>query len=195
VKKNKIRDVVRSNKVDFLVIQETKLEEVTPAICYSLWRSEDCDWVYKPSVGNSGGILSIWRKSNATLVSSFQGDGFVGVCLNWGVENLRCIVVNVYSKCDLVAKRRLWEALVEERGSRRSGTWCVLGDFNAVCRKDERRGVNVEPSANQLLEMYLFNNFISDMELEDLNVLGWRFTWYHPNGRSMSWIDRVLISE
>jgi hypothetical protein len=31
-----------------------------------------------------------------------------------GVEKKRCIVVNVYSKCDLVAKRRMWEALVEE---------------------------------------------------------------------------------
>lgn len=33
------------------------------------------------------------------------------------------------------------------------------------------------------------------MEVEDLNVLGRRFSWYHPNGRSMSRIDRVLISE
>lgn len=33
------------------------------------------------------------------------------------------------------------------------------------------------------------------MEVEDLNVLGRRFSWYHPNGRSMSRIDRVLIYE
>ena len=33
------------------------------------------------------------------------------------------------------------------------------------------------------------------MNVEDLNVLGCRFTWYHPNGRPMSRIDRVLISE
>jgi hypothetical protein len=45
------------------------------------------------------------------------------------------------------------------------------------------------------LEMFLFNNFIGEVDLEDLNVLGRRFSWYHPNGRSMSRIDRVLISE
>jgi len=28
-----------------------------------------------------------------------------------------------------------------------------------------------------------------------MNVLGRRFTWYHPNGRSMSQIDKVLISK
>jgi len=30
-------------------------------------------------------------------------------------------VVNIYSKCDLVAKRRMWEALVEERVNRGEG--------------------------------------------------------------------------
>jgi hypothetical protein len=54
---------------------------------------------------------------------------------------------------------------------------------------------NAEASAAQVLEMFLFNNFLGEMELEDLNILGPRFTWYHPNGRSMSRIDRMLISE
>lgn len=71
----------------------------------------------------------------------------------------------------------------------------MLGDFNVVCRRDERRGVNEEASATQVLEMFLFNNFIGELEVEDLNVLGRRYTWYHTNGRSMSRIDRVLISE
>jgi exonuclease III len=50
-------------------------------------------------------------------------------------------------------------------------------------------------SSSQREEIILFNNFVRDMEMDDLNVLGRRFTWYHPNGRSMSRIDRVLISE
>ena len=84
---------------------------------------------------------------------------------------------------------------MEERATRGGGAWCVLGDFNVVCRRDEMRGANEEATSGQLLEMYLFNNFIGEMDLQDLNVLGRRFTWYHPNGRSMSRIDRVLISE
>lgn len=71
----------------------------------------------------------------------------------------------------------------------------MVGDFNVVRKRDERRGVNGEASSAQVLEMFLFNNFLGEMELEDLNVLGRRFTWYHPNGRSMSCIDRMLISE
>lgn len=30
--------------------------------------------------------------------------------------------------------------------------------------------------------------------MEDKNMLGRRFTWYHPNGRAMIQIDSVLIS-
>ena len=111
------------------------------------------------------------------------------------METIRSIVINVYSKCDLVAKGRLRESLVEETANRGRGVWCVLGDFNVVCRRDERREVNEEASSAQVLEMFLFNNFLGEMELEDLGVLGRRFTWYHPNGRSMSRMDRVLISE
>jgi exonuclease III len=71
----------------------------------------------------------------------------------------------------------------------------IIVEFNVVRRRDERRGVNVEASSVQILEMFLFNAFLGDVDLEDLNVLGRRFTWYHPNGRSMSRIDRMLISE
>ena len=151
--------------------------------------------MFRASEGSSGGILSIWRKSCANLLFSFQRDDYVGLCLEWGMEKTRCVVINVYSKCDLAAKRRLWEKLAEERESRGGRAWCVLGDFSAVGRRDDQRGINEEASSAQVLEMYLFNNFIGEMELEDLNVLGRCFIWYHSNGRSMSRIDRVLISE
>jgi len=78
IKKNKIRELVRQNNIDFLTLQETKLEEVTPSLCFSIWGSEDFDWVFRPSEGSSGGIISSWRKSCASLVSSFQGEGYVG---------------------------------------------------------------------------------------------------------------------
>jgi len=118
-----------------------------------------------------------------------------GAILEWRVEKVKCIIINVYSKCDLPAKRRLWENLIREQNDRGGGAWCILGDFNVVRRRDERRGVNVGATSTQVLEMFLYNSFLGEMELEDLNVLGRRFTWYHPNGRSMSRIDRMLVLE
>lgn len=195
LKKNKIRELIRIHKVDFIAIQETKLEVITPELCYSLWGSEDCEWAFLPSEGNSGGILSLWNKCDSSIIFTFVGEGFVCVCLEWGVHRRRCIVVNVYSKCNLEDKKRLWDSLVEIRRSLGDGAWCILGDFNAVRHGDERRGVNVGGSTSQILECNFFNGFLRDVELADLNLLGRRYTWYHPNGIAMSRIDRVLVSE
>jgi hypothetical protein len=108
VKRRKVRELVASEKVDFLALQETKLEVVTEALIYGLWGGDDCDWSYTSAVGNSGGILSIWRKSLFVSVFSFSGCGFVGVCLETIQDQCRCYVVNVYVKCNLIDKRRLW---------------------------------------------------------------------------------------
>ncbi|CAJ2644334.1 unnamed protein product [Trifolium pratense] len=57
--------MIRINNIGFLAIQETKLEVITESLCCSLWGSSDCDWVFLPSEGRSGGILSIWSDFNA----------------------------------------------------------------------------------------------------------------------------------
>jgi hypothetical protein len=194
VKKSLIRNLVLKEKVDFLAIQETKLGEVSNSLLYSIWGWEDCSWLLCSSVGNSGGILSIWRKSLASLVFSSIGDGYVGTCLDWGPQKKRCFVVNVYSKCDLSNKRRLWDAISMSKNGFSGGAWCILGDFNAVLHSDERRGINTPGFGDVSQESLEFNRFVSNLELLDLPVLGRKFTWCHPNGRSMSRIDRALVS-
>jgi len=48
--------------------------------------------------------------------------------------------VNIYSKCDLLAKQRLWDNLLLVKNTFGDGVWCMVGDFNAVNHVDERRG-------------------------------------------------------
>jgi hypothetical protein len=175
-----------------LAIQETKLEVVSAKLCYSLWGSEDCNWAFVPSEGASGGILSIWGKKNSNLIFTFMGEGFVGVCLEWGAKKSICFMVNVYSKCDFVSKRRLWHNISMSKAGFGGGKWCVLGDFNAVLSPEDRRGVNAGTSSN--LEMRGFRSFLEDVDLVDLPLLGRRFTWFHANGVAMSRIDRVWVS-
>ncbi|MCI66388.1 endonuclease/exonuclease/phosphatase family protein, partial [Trifolium medium] len=45
------------------------------------------------------------------------------------------------------------------------------------------------------MEMRGFGGFIEDLEMVDLPLLGCHFTWFHANGRTMSRIDRVMVSE
>jgi hypothetical protein len=81
VKRIYLKELVRKEKLEFLAIQETKMESIPDSLCPSIWGSDDCQWAFLPSSGNSGGILSIWSNSLALLKFSFFGDGFVGVCL------------------------------------------------------------------------------------------------------------------
>jgi hypothetical protein len=81
------------------------------------------------------------------------------------------------------------------KGGFGGGAWCVLGDFNAVRRREDRRGTSLSTPLSSLVEMREFDAFIDNPELEDLAPVGGNFTWFHPNGVAMSRLDRVLVSE
>jgi exonuclease III len=195
VKRKYLKELVCKERLDFLAIQETKLESITDSLCYSIWGGEDCQWVSHPSSGSSGGLLSIWSKSFASLKFSFSGDGFVGACLEYGVLKKVCFVINVYSSCDISGKRRLWEVLVSAKRYFGRGAWGLVGDFNAVLQRDERKGVNQSLVNSHNTEIVEFGEFVREMELVDLPVIGRKFTWFHSNGISMSRIDRMLVSD
>jgi hypothetical protein len=195
VKKRKIRELVCSESVDFLALQETKIEVIEQSLIHAMWGSDDCDWFHLPAVGNSGGILSIWRKSLYSVVFSFTGCGFVGVCLDVVQDQSRCYVLNVYAKCNLSDKRCLWREVIMSKRGFGGAFWCVVGDFNSVRGTGERRGSRNEAMLSQSREMIEFDNFLEELELSDMPLIGRRFTWVHPNGVTMSRLDRILLSE
>jgi hypothetical protein len=90
-----LKELVRKEKIDFLAIQETKLESVSDALCYSIWGSEDCHWYFLPDVGNSGGILSIWCKSSSSLIFNFSGEVLLEFVWN-GVFTIKYVSLLTY---------------------------------------------------------------------------------------------------
>ena len=69
---------------------------------------------------------------------------------------------------------------------------CLCGDFNYV-RSTEERCLLCE---SQVVDDYaLFNEFIDDCVLVDLPLGGRKFTWYKGDWRSMSRLDRFVLSE
>jgi len=90
----------------------------------------------------------------------------------------------------------MWEKLRQLRLLRASnpeGLWCFLGDFNSIRSQEERIG-----SSQRIVGTYDisgFNDWISDMELQEIKSFGSRFTWFRPNGSVKSRLDRCLVSE
>jgi len=68
----------------------------------------------------------------------------------------------------------------------------VCGDFNAMRCVEERRSVS---SVFHQAGPDNFNGFIANNFLVDLPLKGRTYTWYRGDGRSMSRIDRFLLSE
>lgn len=66
---------------------------------------------------------------------------------------------------------------------------CLIGDFNNVRRTCERKRVGgIELGRRERTD---FNNFIDNTELEDVSLLGRKFTWLRPSGTTRSRIDRA----
>ncbi|XP_019427226.1 PREDICTED: uncharacterized protein LOC109335545 [Lupinus angustifolius] len=100
--------------------------------------------------------------------------------------------MNVYGPCDLVGKRLFWEEAKNDFLGRYAEMWCMAGDFNSILNRDERRGSSSSLVSSDCVE---FSQFIEDLELLDLPLVGSKFTWFVSNGSAMSKLDRFLIND
>lgn len=190
MKKTEIRKLIAKEKPVCIFIQESKLEVVDSRLCFSLWGNNDCEWLALPSIGRSGGLISIWKKTSFNLTASFSGPGYLGMSGIW-TNGVSCNFINIYSLCDLSGKDFLWQNVVSEIQDRGSDNWCVLGNFNSALDPLERKGSN--PSSRR--EIDAFNGFIEEAGLNNFPLTGRKYTWSSSNGRCMSRIDSFLISE
>ncbi|GLT98877.1 hypothetical protein SLE2022_163520 [Rubroshorea leprosula] len=188
VKRKEISKLVRQENPDFLFIQETKLEKIEYSVCRGVWNSDDFEWVMQNSNGSFGGLLCIWNKKNFVKRSVVEGHGFLRISGEWGKQQLQCTFVNVYAPCDRQSRIVLWGELsrlvLEERGR-----WLLAGDFNAVCNSAKRKG-----RMGETQDMEEFNLFVQGTGLVDVRLRNRKYTWYRPDGTSMSRLDRFLLS-
>jgi len=117
----------------------------------------------------------------------------LGVAGTWLEGNKACVIINVYSLCQLPRKRQLWENLINFKQNIGGELWCVTRDFNTIRKVQERRRPNNSVSDN-LDDIDKFNDFICQMELLDIPFMRRKYTWYCPNGQAKSRLDRFLLS-
>ncbi|CAN0907175.1 hypothetical protein LINGRAHAP2_LOCUS24661 [Linum grandiflorum] len=169
--------------------RETKWSQCLESDVFFLWGNRQVDWVAKDSDGASGGILVAWDKSIFQVSGQWIGSFAVVVILESIVDGFSWCLVNCYGPCDRNAKERFITEL------RVFSQWwqmplCFMGDFNLVRSLDE-----VSTGDRNSAEMELINDFIADLELIDLPLVGGRFTWtnFHEHP-TLSRLDRVMVS-
>ncbi|MCI29797.1 cytochrome P450, partial [Trifolium medium] len=152
----------------------------------SLWGNSPHTFSFRPSVGASGGLLTVWDSSEVEVWSTVSHEHVLVCHGRFLRSDEEFIVVNVYAPCDPGAKQGLWDSLSARLQPLVGLRVCVCGDFNAVRRVEERRSSRVGPRP---MDHIPFNSFIVDNNLIDLPLSGCKFTWYKGDGLSMSRLD------
>lgn len=75
-------------------------------------------------------------------IFSFKGKGFLGLKLS--CRNDVYYAVNVYSACSIRFKRKLWSELLGIKKKMTDELWILGGDFNAVTKSSDRKGISIE---------------------------------------------------
>lgn len=191
-KRKEVRSLVLEKRPFILCLQETKLQVVDGGVVSSLWGDSHCSFSFRPSRGASGGLLSVWNTSEVEVWSSVSRDHTLIIHGRFIKSNEEFYLFNIYAPCDGAARKLLWDSLSLRLQLLRGRKLCVCGDFNDVRCSEERRSVNARYSS---LDFSHFNSFTDENSLLDLPLGGRKFTWFKGDGRSMSRLDRFLLSE
>ncbi|CAK8567726.1 unnamed protein product [Lathyrus sativus] len=138
IKRIRLRKNILAGKADICFIQETKNQSMMDEVVNSLWGNKACGWSTLDAIGQSGGILIVWRDKVICLTYNFKWTRFLGINAMW--NGLNCYFVNVYSPCGVAEKCKLWSDLIEWKNKIPKGEWLTGGDFNAIKTLEERRG-------------------------------------------------------
>ncbi|GJW36656.1 RNA-directed DNA polymerase, eukaryota [Tanacetum coccineum] len=188
-KKNWVKELCVNNKVNFLSLQETKMETIELFSIKRCWGNFAFDYVYSASVGNSGGILRVWDPKSFQKTNITVSDYFVMIRGVWVPNGKKLLIISVYAPQEFNEKKMLWD-YISHVMSNWKGDVVVMGDFNEVRKKAERFGSVFNDQGADA-----FNLFISNAGSEEVPLGGCPFTWCHKSATKMSTVYEDAVCE
>ena len=189
-KRKLIKALIRSQKVDLVCLQETKMIEMSLGVVRSLGVRRYLGWGALNARGAIGEVVVFWDNRVLELVGMEVGlfsiscrfknceDGF-----RWTFSGVYGPIMRSYREFfweELGAIRRLW-----------NDPWCIGGDFNMIRFLNERRRRGRVSSS-----MRRFSKVINDLDLRDFPFQGGLYTWSGGlNNQTMSRLDHFLVLE
>lgn len=186
IKRSSLRKLISKNDPHFVFIQETKMEMCNSKIIKSLWNSTNIEWLFSPSIGNSGGIITMWKGDYFKASSHKIEKNWIAICGLLSSCHFNGTLINIYNPCNKEERAIIWQDIVEFHNVT-SLPCLILGDFNEVLDPIERGSHSAS-----LAGMKDFQNFIQQMCLTEINCSNGCFTWHR--GQAKSKLDRLLIS-
>ncbi|GJX07033.1 RNA-directed DNA polymerase, eukaryota [Tanacetum coccineum] len=154
-KKDWIKELCTKNKVNFVSLQETKMETIELFNVKECWGNFAFEYKCGASVGNSGGILCIWDPSMFRNTMSTASDYFIMVKGEWVPSGKKLLIISIYAPQELKEKKMLWDYLIMVINNW-NGEVVIMGDFNEVRMQTERFGSKFNVHGADI-----FNSFIA----------------------------------
>ncbi|XVE88638.1 hypothetical protein DITRI_Ditri19aG0085600 [Diplodiscus trichospermus] len=167
--------------------EETKLNIVNPRLPRWLWGKDNFVGEFVETVDNSGGLISCWKESFFSEKLKTVSQRYILVIGTIKSVQFKYDFGNIYAPNDDGERLRFWEELTQILGNI-NVHWCQ-GDFNVVRCVEKKLGV----SYNQVA-MQQFSEFIDNLRLVDLPLLGGRYTWCNNRSEpTFCKFDRFLL--
>ena len=186
-KRRVVKDFLRLENPDVVMIQETKKEYDRRFVC-SIWTVRNKEWAALPANGASSGILIIWDSNKLRSEEVVLGSFFISV--KFALDGCGPLWLTiVYGPNSPSLKKDFWVELLDIFGIS-FPLWCIGGDFNVIGRSSEKLGGSSLTSS-----MKDFDDFIRECELLDPPLHNTPFTWSNMQESPVcKRLDRFLYS-
>jgi exonuclease III len=170
-KRDDVRAAVDSFLPSILCIQESKLTDISSLLASSFLPSTLRHFIFKPSIGASGGIITAWDNQTLQLMHHSIDEFSITSTFSHRADSLTFSIVNVYGPCVHDQKPAFLDSLAQIFATL-SGSVAIMGDFNLTRSPRDKSNGNFNGS-----EATQFNEFINNLGLIEIPLLDWQFTW------------------
>lgn len=117
---------------------------------------------YLPSIGASGGMITIWKSRLFSGELVFSNNYSLSVQFSSQLNDESWIVSNIYGPCIPEGKRQFTDWFKQIQMPQ-EWDWLVVGDFNLMRKPEDRN-----KEGGDLNEMFMFNEAISMLGLNEI---------------------------
>jgi len=170
-------------------ILETKLSVICNALANEILGTTFA-YDFLPAMNVSGGILLGWNNDCWTTSDVHKGWYTISVKLSApGASTDQWWITVVYGPQLDHEKVEFLDELLHFRDSH-PGPWFLCGDFNMIYRTQDKNNGRLDRRC-----MRRFRAFLNRVNLEELNLVGRRFTWSSERERpTLELLDRMFAS-
>lgn len=162
------------------------MSDINTKTIKTCWKSDEIDWAQSASIGNSGGLLSIWNKAKFTINTSTIRQHWIAISGVFSHLQFEGTLINIYNPCDTSQRAAVWREIVDFHQD--NPLPCLLiRDFNEVLCPSERGSlIFSQTGAND------FKNFMQELHLLEIPSTSRCFTWFRGNSKSI--LDSLLVN-